>query len=684
MCKCKLKYHQAMKRLLFFTLIYTISTSVFGVIRTDSSKSIIFEDMIGMDSDHDTNDVSMCTNWKTSSNVSNTINKAVVSISGISAGAEYPNALYFRNPCSGDAKVQIRQFEAGCVVDGTSTQILSSGGLSLLTSSFADYAFSDSCGNKMINTISGENVCSPRKTYVVLECLGAGTINAPGGVPPFGEFFYLDPLADGTDGVNKSDDVYFDKENNNGLYNIYTGDCGDPIIPERTSIYDAYFLTGDTGVSGNCNFSSVNGNGCREAIKTAIQTRRANNWEQDPGTAAHLNIYRPPQASGIDFTANDISGFNWGINGLGNFNNPIYSSESQCLAEQNKASYSPGSSPSPCGDNMVTVWRTTSANQTVRLPLVASFNYNFTIDWGDGSPVGVVTSYNDPDSTHIYSLPGDYTVTMSGIAEALNSKTNMGYRDHLIEVVNLGGLCWKDLSFAFFECNNLNSFSGGNTSDVTSMAEMFKRARKLTSLDVSSFNTSKVTDMRGMFSYINLLNSLDVTNFDTSNVTSFAYMFHSLKNVANIDLTNFTTTKLTNMRGMFTNADGVTSLDFSSFDTSLVTGQNMSHLFSGAKSLTSVDVSSFDTSNITTLEGMFSDTSITALDLSNFDTSNLITVNGLFFKSLSLMSLNTNGWDISSVGNIKGVFGRTSSYMVVYCDQGGSPGTGTFFGRTCN
>ena len=166
--------------------------------RIDSDKSINFEDMVGIDSDDDNNDVSMCTNWKTSGSVSNSIDKVVISISGLAAGANFTNALYLRNPCSSDAKVQIRQFEDNCLVDGNSSITLAPGGLSLLTSAFASFAFSDSCQNSMINTQTGGAVCAPKKTYVVLQCLSGGTISAPGGVPPYGEFFYLDPLGNGT------------------------------------------------------------------------------------------------------------------------------------------------------------------------------------------------------------------------------------------------------------------------------------------------------------------------------------------------------------------------------------------------------------------------------------------------------------------------------------------------------
>ena len=36
-----------------------------------------------------------------------------------------------------------------------------------------------------------------------------------------------------------------------------------------------------------------------------------------------------------------------------------------------------------------------------------NYNYNFTVDWGDGS-VSQVTSFNDPDAKHTYKNGGKY------------------------------------------------------------------------------------------------------------------------------------------------------------------------------------------------------------------------------------------------------------------------------------
>ena len=69
------------------------------------------------------------------------------------------------------------------------------------------------------------------------------------------------------------------------------------------------------------------------------------------------------------------------------------------------------------------------------------------------------------------------------------------------------------------------SFKGSNTSNVTSMYDMFSYCSNLTSLDLRNFNTSKVTNMQNMFYGCSGLTSLDLSGFDTSKVTNMQNMF---------------------------------------------------------------------------------------------------------------------------------------------------------------
>lgn len=164
----------------------------------------------------------------------------------------------------------------------------------------------------------------------------------------------------------------------------------------------------------------------------------------------------------------------------------------------------------------------------------------------------------------------------------------------------------ESCSYLFSRLTNVQIIEGielFDTSNVTSMDNMFYGMSSLTSLDVSHFDTSKVTYMANMFNGLKNVTNLDVSGFDTSNVTHTWGMFQGMTNLTSLDVSGFDTSKVIYMDNMFSGLSSLTSLDVSSFDTSSVT--DMSYLFSGLSSLTSLDLRSFNTANVTTMFLMF-------------------------------------------------------------------------------
>ena len=135
------------------------------------------------------------------------------------------------------------------------------------------------------------------------------------------------------------------------------------------------------------------------------------------------------------------------------------------------------------------------------------------------------------------------------------------------------------------------SISFGNKSNIKSI-------KKLKGLD-----TSNCTSMYNMFGGCSSLTSLDLSNWNISNVTMMDSMFNGCRSLTSLDLSNFNTSKVTNMRDMFSSCSSLTSLDLSNFNTSKVT--NMRSMFAGCSSLTSLDLSNWDTSNVTDIMSMF-------------------------------------------------------------------------------
>ena len=174
--------------------------------------------------------------------------------------------------------------------------------------------------------------------------------------------------------------------------------------------------------------------------------------------------------------------------------------------------------------------------------------------------------------------------------------------------------------------------SNFDTSKVTNMYAMFSDMRSLTTLNLSSFDTSKVTNMRSMFLDVSRLTSLNISNFNTSKVTDMGLMFYDMSSLTSLNLSNFNTSKVTDMRAMFHYVSRLTSLDLSSFDTSKVT--NMRSMFFGMSSLTSLNLSNFNTSKVMDMGYMFYDmSSLTSLNLSNFDTYNVTDMDHMFALS---------------------------------------------------
>lgn len=114
----------------------------------------------------------------------------------------------------------------------------------------------------------------------------------------------------------------------------------------------------------------------------------------------------------------------------------------------------------------------------------------------------------------------------------------------------------------------------------------------------------------------------EINMLDTTNITSMTQMFRGCKNIPSLDLSEWNTSNVTNMSNMFTSCTSITELDLSNFDTSKVT--NMSNIFEAMSNLISLNLSSWDTSNVTNMNYMFySCKKLQHLDIRNFTFDNV-------------------------------------------------------------
>ena len=225
----------------------------------------------------------------------------------------------------------------------------------------------------------------------------------------------------------------------------------------------------------------------------------------------------------------------------------------------------------------------------------------------------------------------------------------------------------KNMTSMFSGLFNLKKLdvSNWNTSNVTSMAEMFYRVapspkyEKDTDssdsdyqihypsidsplmLDLSKWDTSKVKDMSRMFSFFNGT-KLDLSKWNTSSLENTREMFFCSKIYNLGDLSKWNTSKLKNMGGMFQESN-IVELNINDWDVSNV--ENMDGLFYLTKNITKLDLGKWNTSNVKYMTGIFSfDRNLKYLDITNWDTKNVeeiedVESHHMFDSNLSLTHL---------------------------------------------
>ena len=201
----------------------------------------------------------------------------------------------------------------------------------------------------------------------------------------------------------------------------------------------------------------------------------------------------------------------------------------------------------------------------VRLPNVNDLEepvlpIKYYVDWGDGNCSEIIDSSPPSSLEHIYSEASDKTIRITGVVDNWGKNwTDSNYAAYLKSVVNLGDVGWTDLSLAFSDAQNLESFSAPhtNTSQVTSMKGMFwsNNNSNFTSLNLSNFETGEVINMSNMFEGATNLVTLDLSSFDTGKVQFMHSMFEGVDSLSTLDINNFRYDEVISYTGMFRNTD---------------------------------------------------------------------------------------------------------------------------------
>jgi hypothetical protein len=211
---------------------------------------------------------------------------------------------------------------------------------------------------------------------------------------------------------------------------------------------------------------------------------------------------------------------------------------------------------------------TTTLTNTIKLPLRSGTTVNLTVDWGDGSQSSI-TSYNDPDTTHTYSLSDTYPIKITGTINSWSYGDGInptGEELHMGVITN-----WGEFVFSregtFKDCENLTVTATDIPAvTATNMNNTFYNCSSMASINGTiagggypSWNMSTVNKMEYMF-YNTLVFNQDLSTWNVQNVTSMSNMFaitlFASTSIFNKDLSSWNVSNVTNFSLMFDNAKG--------------------------------------------------------------------------------------------------------------------------------
>ena len=330
----------------------------------------------------------------------------------------------------------------------------------------------------------------------------------------------------------------------------------------------------------------------------------------------------------------------------------------------------------PAHTHFVTTWRTSSANESIMIP-VGGATGTYTVDWGDGTVSANVTG----NQRHAYGTPGTHTVRIYGDFTRIHLNEQQPNAGKLRSIEQWGDIRWESMNSAFQGASNMvyRAADAPDLSGVTDTSWMFYGATSFNG-NISSWDVSAVTNMYKMLHAATSFNQ-DLSSWDVSAVTNMAHMF-SLATSFNGDISTWNTSAVTDMHGTFSQATSFNQ-DLSSWDVSSVTdmhsmfpfatsfngnistwdvsaANDMRNMFSHATSFNQ-DLSSWDVSAVTEMSQMFRNATSFNQDLSSWDVSSVTGMNRMFWDATSF-NQDVSGWDVAGVTNMRLMFWDATSF----------------------
>ncbi|GAB6073691.1 BspA family leucine-rich repeat surface protein [Nautilia lithotrophica] len=302
-----------------------------------------------------------------------------------------------------------------------------------------------------------------------------------------------------------------------------------------------------------------------------------------------------------------------------------------------------------------TLWKVDSTDLTININTLSNYEYNFNIDWGDGTKFYHVTG----PITHTYEMEGYYIVKIIGTFPGIQiySSNDINNSKQILEVIKWGDIKWKTFNHAFNECNNLkiNANDFPNLKNVEDMSYAFASVKTNTFKNIGLWDVSNVKNMSHMFDGATNFNQ-PLNDWNVSSVTNMSHMFDGATNF-NQPLNNWNVSNVKYMNGMFKNAWNFNQ-PLDNWNVSKV--ENMSEMFYYATNFNQ-PLNNWNVSNVKYMNGMFLGAYSFNQPLNDWNVSKVENMSEMFKKAY-LFNKPLNDWNVSSVTDMSGMFEEATSF----------------------
>ncbi len=303
----------------------------------------------------------------------------------------------------------------------------------------------------------------------------------------------------------------------------------------------------------------------------------------------------------------------------------------------------------------ITIWQTTSSDESITIPTFNGESYDYEVHWGDGT----FDLNQTGNASHTYTEPGTYTVAISGLFPRIffdeNGNAPAGNAAKILSVEAWGTNAWTNMQSAFAGCTNLhiNATDAPDLSGATSMQEMFRLCIAFNE-SIEHWDMSSIIDISFMFDGATSFNQ-PLNNWNVSNVTNMGQVFQAAS-AFNQDISNWNVGNVEFFQWMFSDA--------AAFDQPLTWDMSsatiLSGMFAGATAFNQ-DISSWNVGNVTSMAAIFKNAINFDQDISSWNVSNVTEtyINEAWsgpFHGATSFNQNLGLWDISNMSDMTSFF----------------------------